>query len=45
MNFLAPAILTSKQLRDELLKEEVLINQFNAIKSARVIVLEWRTRP
>ena len=38
MNFLAPAILTSKQLRDELLKEEVLINQFNAIKSARVIV-------
>jgi DNA-binding transcriptional regulator LsrR (DeoR family) len=38
MNFLAPAILTSKQLRDELLKEEVLINQFNAIKSARIIV-------
>ena len=38
MNFLAPAILTSKQLRDDLLKEEVLINQFNAIKSARVIV-------
>ena len=38
MNFLAPAILTSKQLRDELLKEKVLINQFNAIKSARVIV-------
>jgi DNA-binding transcriptional regulator LsrR (DeoR family) len=38
MNFLAPAILTSNRLRDELLKEDVLINQFTAIKSSRIIL-------
>jgi DNA-binding transcriptional regulator LsrR (DeoR family) len=38
MNFPAPAILTSKHLRDELLKENVLIHQFEAIKSSRIIV-------
>ena len=38
MNFLAPAILTTNHLRDELLKEDVLVNQFRAIKSSRIIV-------
>jgi DNA-binding transcriptional regulator LsrR (DeoR family) len=38
MNFLAPAILSSKHLKEELLKEEVLVNQFKTIKSSRIIV-------
>ena len=38
MNFLAPAILSSKGLKEELLKEEVLVNQFKTIKSSRIIV-------
>ncbi|MEC8283076.1 MAG: sugar-binding domain-containing protein, partial [SAR324 cluster bacterium] len=38
MNFLAPAILSSKGLKEELLKEEVLVNQFKTINSSRIIV-------
>ena len=38
MNFLAPAILSSKHLKEELLKEEGIVNQFKTIKSSRIIV-------
>lgn len=38
MNFLAPAVLSSQRLRDELLREDVIVNQFDAIRSSRIIL-------
>ncbi|MGA1598079.1 MAG: sugar-binding transcriptional regulator [bacterium] len=38
MNFLAPAVLSSRSLCNELLEEEVIANQFQAIRSSRIIL-------
>ncbi len=38
MNFLAPAVLSHNQLRNDLLQEEVIQSQFDAIRSSRIIL-------
>lgn len=38
MNFLAPAVLSHSRLRNELLQEDVIESQFEAIRSSRIIL-------